>query len=125
VGLLSKKTVSVNVTPVKAKSWTRIWTQALYIDELHVGLLLCIGYILNTKRMTSTTVYLFKEFADLVSNHITLPGNLLIMGDFNIHCNIPTDGNLLNFDHIIDGFKLKHVNGPTHINGTTLDLVIK
>jgi hypothetical protein len=47
------------------------------------------------------------------------------VGDFNIHCNIPTDRNSRKLNDIIESFKLKqHVVGGTHINGNMLDLVI-
>ena len=66
-----------------------------------------------------------EEFADFLSKHIILPGKLLIVGDFNIHCNTPTDRNSRTLNDIIESFKLKqHVGGSTHINGNMLDLLI-
>ena len=69
--------------------------------------------------------YQQQSIFDLVSKHIMLPGNLLIMEDFSIHWNIPTGSNSLKFNDIIDSFELKqHVSGPTHINAYIFDFMI-
>ena len=49
---------------------------------------------INTKNGINRNIF-FAEFAAPVSQHILLPGKILFLGDFNIHWNIPTDGNIL------------------------------
>ncbi len=51
--------------------------------------------------------------------------NLLITGDFNFHVDVPTDQDAGKFCDLLRSADLhQHVDGPTHIGGHTLDLVI-
>ena len=55
----------------------------------------------------------------------TLPGHLLILGDFNIHWDKPDNPERIEFADLIDTFGLKLlVNEPTHTGLHTLDFVI-
>ena len=50
---------------------------------------------------------------------------LLIVGDFNIHVNIPNDSKATQFLDLLSSLGLdQHVDKPTHISGNTLDLII-
>ena len=65
------------------------------------------------------------EFADYISDLVSHPGELLIVGDFNFHMNEPNDPNASIFLNLLTSFGLaQHVRGPTHQSGHTLDLVI-
>ena len=62
------------------------------------------------------------EFSDFAADLATYSDNILLIGDFNIHVNNPSDALERAFLSITDtlGFK-RH---PTHIGGSTLDLVL-
>ena len=50
---------------------------------------------------------------------------LLIVGDFNIHVDIPRDPNAIRFLDLLSSMGLdQHVDKPTHTSGHTLDLII-
>ena len=56
---------------------------------------------------------------------IILPGNLLIVGDFNFHVDNTTYPETIKFNKILEMFNLQqHVNGPTHKKGHTIDLIM-
>ena len=50
---------------------------------------------------------------------------LLIVEDFNLHVNIPSDPNASKFLGLLSSMGLdQHVDKPTHVSGNTLDLII-
>ena len=50
---------------------------------------------------------------------------LVLLGDFNIHVDVPTDMDAIQFRDLLDSMGLQqHVERPTHIHGHTLDLLI-
>jgi endonuclease/exonuclease/phosphatase (EEP) superfamily protein YafD len=65
------------------------------------------------------------EFSDFAADLATYTYNILLIGDFNIHVNNPSDALARAFLPITDtlGFK-QLVQHPTHIGGNTLDLVL-
>jgi hypothetical protein len=73
-----------------------------------------------------------KEFVSLLNLIAKIPHcSFLITGDFNIHCNKPSDSEASQFLSILSDFNLvQHVNFPTHKargdeeDGNTLDLLI-
>ncbi len=65
------------------------------------------------------------EFEAVMERHVTAPGNLVILGDFNIHVDTPTDNDAKNFLSLTKSMNLhQHVKGATHVSGHTLDLVL-
>lgn len=65
------------------------------------------------------------EFASLLEIITTLPGKLLIVGDFNIHFDDPYDPEKREFDELLHVFGLHQlVSSSTHISGHVLDFVI-
>ena len=64
------------------------------------------------------------EFSDFAADLATYADNILLIRDFNIHVNNPSDALARAFMSITDtlGFK-QLVQHPTHIGGNTLDLV--
>ena len=51
--------------------------------------------------------------------------NLLLLGDFNVHVDDVTDYDAKRFIRLLDSCGLhQHVEGPTHVSGHTLDLLI-
>ena len=66
-----------------------------------------------------------QQFSSLLEVVSTLPGHLLILGDFNIHWDKPDNPERIEFADLIDTFGLKQlVNEPTHTGLHTLDYVI-
>ena len=78
----------------------------------------------SKKNQLSNTLFL-EEFSKLMEQLLILPGNLLIVGDFNYHVDNTTDPETIKFNKILEMFNLpQHVNGPTHKKGHTLDLMM-
>ena len=66
----------------------------------------------------------FDEFANYHAHVVTASGYLLIVGDFNLHVDSQKNAGR-RFTGFLQLFNLRqHVNGSTHKNGHTLDLVI-
>ena len=66
-----------------------------------------------------------EEFANFIQGFTLSGGELLLLGDFNIHVNDPNDTNARYFTDLIQSANLKqHVTVQTHKNGNTLDLIL-
>jgi len=66
-----------------------------------------------------------KELGDLLESTATLPGKLILLGDFNVHIDCRDDSEGQQLTSLINSFNLtQHVSGATHIGGHTLDLVL-
>ena len=65
-----------------------------------------------------------KEFSDYLESLVMSSEPLLILGDFNIHMDLPDDTDCRNMSHLLVSMGLKHVLQPTHELGHTLDLII-
>jgi endonuclease/exonuclease/phosphatase family metal-dependent hydrolase len=64
----------------------------------------------------------FGSFLEVISS---IPGEILLLGDFNVHVNEPQDSLARTFKEMLDAVGMKqHVTGATHKSGNTLDLVI-
>ena len=67
----------------------------------------------------------YEEFGTLTEHLVVSPGNLLIVGDFNYHMDDTRSLDTVKFNKVLELFSLvQHVNGPTHKEGHTLDLII-
>ena len=65
------------------------------------------------------------EFGQFLDHLIGMRGNLLILGDFNIHVDNRNSTFAEGFSSILVSHDLvQHVNEPTHVDNHTLDLVI-
>ena len=65
------------------------------------------------------------EFSDLMESTILSKEPLIVVGDYNIHVDVPNDTDALKFLDLLESLSLdQHVTEPTHIRGHTLDLVI-
>ena len=65
-----------------------------------------------------------EEFATFLEYATLQSGNLILLGDFNIHVDC-TSTHALKFNKILESVNLEqHVSEPTHVKGHTLDLVI-
>ena len=76
--------------------------------------------------------FTIKHFCDEFSAHmddlVAKPGELILLGDYNIHvekASLPGYKSVQDFIDILDSYDLKQlINFPTHTNDGTLDLVI-
>ena len=67
----------------------------------------------------------YKEFTVLMDGHTTTPGQLLLVGDFNLRYEQLQDTNVKRFHELIDNVNCSQlVNEETHERGHILDLVI-
>ena len=59
----------------------------------------------------------FDEFVSLVD---LLPGKILLLGDFNVHYDVPSKSDVRRFSTILASNGLvQHITGPTHRCGHT------
>lgn len=87
-----------------------------------VSLKLCALY--KPPKFAASSQFL-EEFSSLVEQLTSSPGELILLGDFNLHVDIPSNHDATKFLNILESTNLlQHVNLPTHQNGHTLDLVI-
>lgn len=78
----------------------------------------------STAHPVMTSVF-FDEFTLYLESVIMSSEPLIIVGDFNIHVDISTDPNAIQFLDLLSSMGLnQHVNKPTHLSGHTLDLII-
>ena len=65
------------------------------------------------------------EIDHLLHELSSYPGKLVVMGDFNIHVDSPNADGVSQFLDIMQSHRLtQHVQGPFHVKGHTLDLVL-
>ena len=65
------------------------------------------------------------DFQAFLEEMLDFKGDILIIGDFNIHLHDQNNSSAHRFNDILDSFALKqHVQVPTHRSGHTLDLII-
>ena len=67
----------------------------------------------------------FAELSDYLESVVISNEPLILLGDFNIHVDVPTDMDTIQFRDLLDSMGLQqHLKRPTHIHGHTLDLLI-
>ncbi|KAL5252015.1 hypothetical protein ACHWQZ_G014982 [Mnemiopsis leidyi] len=98
------------------------------IKSANASIRLCVIYrsTRNKEKYEETKVSKFMtDFEDYLDNLVTKSGSPIICGDFNFHVEDPYDASAQKF---IDLYRSKgfaqHVSAPTHISGSTLDLVL-
>ena len=76
-------------------------------------------------RMARQRLYFSTNFL-LMERLVSLPGKLLVTGDFNFHINNPFDNTSRQFLDLLNCFNLHVLNtvSPTHKNNNILDLII-
>jgi exonuclease III len=73
--------------------------------------------ILNIYRPPGSTSTFFEELQDIFSYMSTLPNDLVLMGDFNLHVDTPSS-DTDQFNDILESFDLEQrVDFPTRIHG--------
>ena len=75
---------------------------------------------------TSSIINFGHELTTLIeTNILTKRSDPLLIGDFNIHTDIPEDSDTINFKDLLDGLNLKnYINFPTHKSHHTLNLIL-
>ena len=87
---------------------------------MHSIILLLVFHCLNT------SVFQFcNELSDVLEEMVNIRGEMIMIGDYNIHMDITDDPNTIIFNDFLDSFNLyNHVNFPTHKSLHCFDLVI-
>ena len=97
---------------------------------------LYLGMTINNKYFSLYAIYrlepnvekmsvFFDEFATYLENWTLVSHGVLILGDFNIHIDLPNDSKTSTFLEILKMFNLvQHVVAPTHESDHTIDLII-
>ena len=82
-------------------------------------------YVIYRPPQTSV-IKLCKELADILEENIICDQrNLIVLGDFNKHVDVPTDPGTMLFNDLLASLGLKnHINFPTHTSNHTLGLLI-
>ena len=77
----------------------------------------------STQNQVPPSIFI-DRFLDTLQNILITYGNIIIMGDFNLHVNDPSDPDATNLLDAMSalGFK-QHVHLATHTSGNTLDLL--
>ena len=91
----------------------------------------CIQYVIiyyrpppSSKNGCKTTDFLY-EFESFVSDVNLAANKTVIMGDFNLHIDLPSKPEIVSFMSILSSFDLfQHVSESTHVHGHMLDLLI-
>src|SRR6218665_1814522 len=79
----------------------------------------------NSSDYSSTPSAFIDDFDSLLTLAATIPNAFVLVGDFNIHVETPSDTFPSNFLNLLSSVNLvQHVNFPTHIKNHTLDLCI-
>ena len=78
----------------------------------------------SSKNKLQKSLFL-QELADLLELTTTLPGRLVLLGDFNVHWDSVDDAECMQLSTLLDDHGLvQHVRSPTHQDGHILDLII-
>ena len=123
-GLLFRN--SLQVTMVASDELTSFefseWLVVSGTYRLRVVVIYRVPY--SVEHPVSTNVF-FTEFSDYMETVIMSTEKLVILGDFNIHIDVPSDVDARKLQDLFDCLGLEqHVREPTHTRGHTLDLII-
>ena len=65
------------------------------------------------------------EFTGFIEHYALMTTRFAIVGDFNIHWDVPSDNNVKRFADLLESLNIiQHVHAPTHIDGYTIDLIL-
>ena len=119
VGLLFNNTLRVNTTICEEY-------ETFEIMDVRIKNKGCLRVFVIYRPPESTYALFYEEFSRLLEKTLAVhPGPVIFIGDFNFHVDDPNDYQAKRFTELLRSFDLKqHVNGITHKDGHTLDLVI-
>ena len=96
----------------------------LKTDNISIRLIVIYRPPASKKNKANMRIFL-NDFSTLLESCVHLPGQLLIVGDFNIHVDRPDLPQVSQFCGILKCHGLRqHVLNTTHKNGHILDLVV-
>ena len=108
-----------NLTPCDIPTYTSFEAVACKIATSSFS-----AHVICLYRLQDYPSEFFKQFEDLLVNMSSVPGELFILGDFNLHHDTPSS-QTDDFTDLLSTFGLnQHVNFPTHIHLHWLDLFI-
>ena len=120
VAIICRSSLKVTVQP----------TEELYETFERIEVLLssskaCIRLSVIYRPPSSSIQQFLSDFQHYMDSHATTSGQLLLIGDFNIHYESSENPNAQRFHDLVEWMNLQqHVNDPTHDRGHILDLVI-
>ena len=124
VGLLFRSCFNIKLQPYrKFISFKYI---ELLLNSVDKSIRIVIVYRPTPSNTNGFTPAIFlDEFFTFLEQYVTIPGSLLIVGDFNFHVDTCDSEHVAAFLQLLDVFNLnQHTIGSTHKEGHTLDLVI-
>ena len=116
----------LQVTMIASGEWTSFefseWLVVSGTYRLRLVVIYRVPY--SAEHPVSTDVF-FSEFSDYMETVIMSTEKFFILGDFNIHVDVPSDVHARKLQDLFDCLGLEqHVREPTHTRGHTLDLMI-
>lgn len=125
VALINRDYFRVESFPTTFTASPFEWSQVACIHLNSICILLVIVYRPPSQSTKCSDGEFLKEFEDFIQPLLTSSGNLLIVGDFNIHVDNPTNSMAGKFLSHLDSLGLAQlVRDPTHLDGHTFDLII-
>ena len=124
MALICKSSLNVKdkTDQIKAQNLTTVEYADFVITSKSTMLLVYVIY-----KLPHTSVIKFcEELADMLAeNIIHNQRNLILLDDFNIHLDVPTDPGTMLFNDFLASLSLpNHINVATHTSNHTLDLLI-
>ena len=126
VGIIHKESISrASSSQHEASSFESLSCDLTFKDSLSPIKLVILYRPHYSKKHRVTAKVFLDEFSEYVSSLTTSTCKLLIVGDFNLHMDVPTDRDANRLKDILSSSNLSQfVTEPTHISGHILDLVI-
>ena len=96
------------------------------VSNISHSLYIVLIYRPPPSTVNKLTVPKFLEEIEILIDRVNLlPGKLILLGDFNVHYDIPEKSDFKRFSTILDSVGMvQHVTEPTHRSNHILDLVI-
>ena len=120
VAIVSK--IGLNLSGAKTHNFTSFESVSATLPKKCNG---DIKFIVLYRHGTIPNSLFLTEFHNFIELTQQTNTNFIFCGDFNLHVNNCSDKDANDFKQILSDFSLKqHVEGPTHLLGNTLDLII-
>lgn len=124
VAIIHKNTIAVEKLPCKTSGHTFESVDCLL--QLSPPLRIVVIY---KHVAANSNVQLFQQFIqdwnDFLDHTLTFTGNLLVLGDFNIHMDVTANKEARAFNDTLDSYGMtQHVQQATHKDGHILDLLL-
>jgi len=125
VGLIYREAYVVKPNNVINTTYASFEHQCLSVKSKKLMHLVIIYRPTRSKKNTCSMDDFLKDLEVFLGELSLLSGCLLLVGDFNIHTNKPSDKHVRHFIEMLNSMGLhQHISEPTHKSGNTLDLII-